>query len=65
MQVFSTTEVAKICGLSRRFIAKCVDSGKLKGYKIPGSNIRRIPRDRLIEFLKKYKMPLGNLESNL
>ena len=64
MQVFSTTKAAEICGLSRRFIAQCVDSGRLKGYKVPGSKIRRIPRDCLVKFMTEYKIPLGILEND-
>ncbi|MEM9246234.1 MAG: response regulator, partial [Cyanobacteria bacterium P01_F01_bin.153] len=38
------------------------DSGRLKGYRIPGSQDRRIPREYLIKFLKEHGMPLGDLE---
>src|SRR5262249_53888943 len=38
------------------------DTGKLRGYRIPGSQDRRIPRDHLIKFLKEHHMPLGDLE---
>jgi PleD family two-component response regulator len=34
----------------------------LKGYRIPGSQDRRIPREYLIRFLKEHGMPLGDLE---
>ncbi|MEO2021296.1 MAG: response regulator, partial [Pirellulaceae bacterium] len=37
-------------------------SGRLKGYRIPGSQDRRIPREYLIKFLKEHGMPLGDLE---
>ena len=35
---------------------------RLKGYRIPGSQDRRIPREYLIRFLKEHGMPLGDLE---
>jgi two-component system response regulator RpaA len=60
--VFTTGEVAKHCKVANRTAAKWFDSGKLKGYRIPGSQDRRIPRDKLISFLKDYGMPLGKLE---
>jgi DNA-binding response OmpR family regulator len=34
----------------------------LRGYRIPGSQDRRIPREHLIRFLKEHGMPLGELE---
>jgi excisionase family DNA binding protein len=60
--VFTTGQVAKICQVAPRTVSKWFDSGKLKGYRIPGSQDRRIPRDHLIRFLKDNGMPLGNLE---
>jgi PleD family two-component response regulator len=45
-----------------RTVSKWFDSGRLKGYRIPGSQDRRIPRDYLIKFLKEHGMPLGDLE---
>jgi len=61
-QVFTTGQVAKICQVAPRTVSKWFDSGKLKGYRIPGSQDRRIPRDHLIRFLKDNGMPLGSLE---
>jgi len=61
-QVFTTGQVAKICQVAPRTVSKWFDSGKLKGYRIPGSQDRRIPREQLIRFLKENSMPLGGLE---
>ena len=36
--------------------------GPAAGYRIPGSQDRRIPREHLIKFLKEHGMPLGELE---
>lgn len=62
MKVFTTGQVAKICKVAPRTVSKWFDSGRLKGYRIPGSQDRRIPREYLIKFLKEYGMPLGDLE---
>jgi excisionase family DNA binding protein len=59
--VFTTGQVAKICKVAPRTVIKWFDAGKLKGYKIPGSNDRRIPREALIRFLTEHGMPLGEL----
>jgi len=62
MKVFTIVQVAKICKKSPRTVSKWFDSGRLKGYRIPGSQDRRIPREYLIKFLKEHGMPLGDLE---
>ena len=62
MKVFTTGQVAKICKVAPRTVSKWFDSGRLKGYRIPGSQDRRIPREYLIRFLKEHGMPLGELE---
>ena len=63
-KVFTTGQVAKICKLllRPRTVSKWFDSGRLRGYRIPGSQDRRIPREHLIKFLKEHGMPLGDLE---
>ena len=62
MKVFTTGQVAKICKVAPRTVSKWFDSGRLQGYRIPGSQDRRIPREYLIKFLKEHGMPLGELE---
>ena len=62
MKVFTTGQVAKICKVAPRTVSKWFDSGRLRGYRIPGSQDRRIPREYLIRFLKEHGMPLGDLE---
>ena len=62
MKVFTTGQVAKICMVAPRTVSTWFDSGRLRGYRIPGSQDRRIPREYLIKFLKEHGMPLGDLE---
>jgi excisionase family DNA binding protein len=64
MKVFTTGQVAEICNVGPRVVKKWFDSGRLKGYRIPGSRCRRIPREYLIKFLKEHGMPLGDLEDD-
>src|SRR5262245_30435323 len=61
-KVFTTGQVAKICKVAPRTASKWFDSGRLKGYRIPGSQDRRIPRAQLIKFLEQHRMPLVELE---
>ncbi len=60
--IFTTGQVAKICKVAPRTVSKWFDSGRLRGYRIPGSQDRRIPREHLIRFLKEHGMPLGELD---
>jgi DNA-binding transcriptional MerR regulator len=64
MQVFTTGQVAKICHVCQRTVSNWFDSGRLKGYRIPGSQDRRILRWSLITFLKEHGMPLGELAAD-
>lgn len=60
--IFTTGQVAEICKVAPRTVSKWFDSGRLRGYRVPGSQDRRIPRECLIRFLKEYGMPLGPFE---
>lgn len=62
-QVFTTGEVAQICKVSQQTVIRCFDSGKLHGFRVPGSRFRRIPRDALITFMKENEIPLDQLDS--
>ena len=57
--VFTTGEAAKICKVSQQTIIRCFDSGQLKGFRVPGSRFRRIPRDALYRFMKENGIPDG------
>ena len=61
--VFTTGEAAKICKVSQQTIIRCFDSGQLKGFRVPGSRFRRIPRDVLFKFMKDNGIPTDALES--
>lgn len=61
--VYTTGEVADICHVSQQTVIRCFDSGRLKGFRVPGSRFRRIPYDSLIEFMRLNNIPLDNLKS--
>ena len=61
--LFTTGEAAEICNVSQQTIIRCFDSGRLEGFKVPGSKFRRIPRQSLVKFMKTNKIPLDNLDS--
>ncbi len=61
--VFTTGEAAKICKVSQQTIIRCFDNGTLKGFRVPGSRFRRIPRDQLFSFMRDNGIPTDALES--
>lgn len=64
-EVLTTGEVARICNVAPRTVSKWFDSGKLRGYRIPGSKDRRIPLDQLLRFMRAHGIPLNGLETGL
>ena len=61
--VLTTGQVAQICNVAPRTVTKWFDSGRLKGYRIPGSKDRRIPTTELIRFMKTHNIPTDVLEA--
>ena len=61
-QVFTTGEAAELCRVSQQTIIRCFDAGRLKGFRVPGSRFRRIPRDALIQFMRNNDIPTTALE---
>ena len=61
--VLTTGEAAKICKVSQQTIIRCFDNGQLKGFRVPGSRFRRIPREMLYKFMKDNGIPTDALES--
>ena len=62
--VLTTGDVARICHVAPRTVSKWFDSGKLRGYRIPGSRDRRIPVAQLVKFMQAHGMPLGGLDGS-
>jgi len=61
-KIFTTGEAAQVCKVSQQTIIRCFDSGRLTGFRVPGSKFRRIPRDELIRFMRANNIPLDSLE---
>ena len=61
--LFTTGEAAEICRVSQQTIIRCFDSGRLRGFRVPGSKFRRIPRQNLVKFMRDNSIPLDNLDS--
>lgn len=61
-RVFTTGQVAKICKVAPRTVAKWFDAGKLRGYTLPGSGDRRVPREHLLRFCKEIGFTIADTE---
>ncbi len=61
-EVLTTGDVARICHVAPRTVSKWFDTGKLRGYRIPGSRDRRIPRSQLLAFMRAHGMPTDEVE---
>src|SRR5882757_4728504 len=61
--VFTTGEAADVCKVSQQTIIRCFDSGRLKGFRVPGSRFRRIPRESLLQFMRDNGIPPDALDS--
>ena len=61
-EIFTTGDVARICHVAPRTVSKWFDTGKLRGYRIPGSRDRRIPREQLVAFMRAHGIPMDGLD---
>ena len=61
--LYTTGEAAEICKVSQQTIIRCFDSGRLEGFRVPGSKFRRIPRQSLVRFMKDNSIPLEAVDS--
>lgn len=52
----TTGQIARLCEVAPRTVSKWIDSGKLKGYRIPGSLDRRVSPLELKNFLVANEM---------
>lgn len=59
---FTTGEVAELCHVTIPTVIKWMESGELEGFKIPHSKNRRVAREHLLSFMKKYNIPTTELE---
>lgn len=61
--VYTTGDVARICNISQQTVIRCFDSGRLRGFRVPGSRFRRIPHDQLVHFMRENRIPADRLDS--
>lgn len=61
-RVFTTGEVAQICGVSADTVSRWFDLGQIDGYRLGPGGDRRIPYDSLRKFMLSHGIPLERLE---
>ena len=59
--ILTTHEAAKYINVTMPTVVNWIDDGSLKAYKTKGGH-RRIKKDDLVDFLKKYNMPAFSKE---
>lgn len=62
-RVFTTGEVARFCHVTINTVVKWFETGEMKGYKIPQSGARRVPREELVKFMRRNGFPLNGVVS--
>lgn len=60
--VLTTGEVAKKLCVSRRTVAKWIDSGLLRGFKIPNGRTRKVALFDFLKFCKVHQIPMSFVE---
>jgi excisionase family DNA binding protein len=55
----TTGEVAQVCNVAARTVSKWIDSGRLQGYRIPGSRDRRVHVTALRAFVEAHGIPVA------
>ncbi len=53
----TTGDVARLCRVTKRTAIKWIDSGRLHGYRIPGSRHRRVSAADLAAFMREHGIP--------
>ena len=61
-RVFTTGEVAAICGVSADTVSRWFDLGQIDGYRLGPGGDRRIPYESLRKFMLNHGIPLERLE---
>ena len=61
----SLKQAARLCKVAPRTVSKWFDSGRLKGFRLPGTQKRRIPMQDLLDFLDTHKMEKPTLKDML
>lgn len=56
-EVLTTSEAAKLCGVSFRTVIRWVERGELQAYRLPGRGDYRVQVEELRRFMREHGMP--------
>lgn len=62
-KVYTSGDVAKICGVSPDTVSRWFDMGHIEGYRLGPGGDRRIPHQGLRDFMIKHGIPLDRLDA--
>lgn len=58
IQVLTTGETSRLCGVSLRTVIRWIERGDLQGYRLPGRGDYRVPVGELRRFMGEYGIPV-------
>ncbi|WP_218310986.1 response regulator [Alteromonas antoniana] len=58
MKTLTSGEIAAFCDVNLRTVIRWIESGKLKGFKLPGRGNNRVLVDDFVDFLERHNMPV-------
>lgn len=58
MKTLTSGEIASFCDVNLRTVIRWIESGKLKGFKLPGRGNNRVLVDDFVDFLERHNMPV-------
>lgn len=61
--VLTSSEAAKLCGVSFRTVIRWIERGELQGYRLPGRGDYRIPTGELRRFMREHGIPEADAAS--
>lgn len=56
--LFSSLHIARLTGVAPRTVVKWIDRKRLRGFRVPGSKVRRVLRADLLAFLVREGWPV-------
>lgn len=63
--IFTTGQVAKLCAVSIRTVARWIEMDHLKAFRLPGTGSEyRVVKKDLIDFMEKYNLPTDHIEED-
>lgn len=60
-KVYTTGQVAKICGVSLSTAKRWVERGEIKGFRLPRSGEWRVTKQELVNFMERNAFPIDDL----